>query len=112
MTPSQAKRRPKKNRRRRPAGRYDTHAYRRAIARACRMADRKAHEADTALAPEEVVVQTWAPNRLRHSRGTELRRVAGLDIAKTILGHSKVETTQIYAEKDLAAAMAVVAKIG
>ena len=35
-------------------------------------------------------------------------RPHGLDVTKTILGHSKVETTQIYAEKDLAAAMVYV----
>ena len=53
----------------------------------------------------------WHPNQLRHTRATELRRY-GLDLAKTILGHTKVETTQIYAEKDLAAAMELIAKIG
>jgi hypothetical protein len=35
-----------------------------------------------------------------------------LDLAKTVLGHSKVETTLIYAEKDPAAAMELVAKVG
>jgi hypothetical protein len=40
-----------------------------------------------------------------------LRRY-GLDVAKTILGHTKVETTQIYAEKDAAAAMELMTKIG
>jgi integrase len=53
----------------------------------------------------------WRPNQLRHCRATELRRY-GLDVTKTILGHTKVETTQLYAEKDLAAAMELVAKIG
>jgi len=33
-------------------------------------------------------------------------------VVKTVLGHSKVETSQIYAEKDLAAAVALVSKIG
>jgi site-specific recombinase XerD len=53
----------------------------------------------------------WHPNRLRHSRATELRS-HGLDVVKTILGHSRVETSQIYSEKDLAAAVEVVSKIG
>ena len=78
-------------RRRAPGDRYDTNSYRRAIARACRKAD----------------VPPWSPNRLRHSRATELRPY-GLDLTKTILGHAKVETTQIYAEKDLADAMELV----
>jgi site-specific recombinase XerD len=54
----------------------------------------------------------WSANRLRHSRGTELRSALGLDLAKTVLGHAKVETTQIYAEKDLAAALEAVARLG
>jgi hypothetical protein len=33
-------------------------------------------------------------------------------VAKTILGHRKVEMTEIYAEKDLAAAMELVSRIG
>ena len=53
----------------------------------------------------------WSPNRLRHSRATELRPY-GLDVAKTVLGHSKVETTEVYAEKDLAAAMELMGRIG
>jgi integrase len=110
LWPSHQKRRTGKPRR--VANRYDTHAYRRAIARACRLADRKAHEKDATIPADEVVVPTWAPNRLRHSRATELRRLAGLDIAKTVLGHSRLETTQVYAEKDLAAAMELIAKIG
>jgi integrase len=82
-------------RRRAPGDRYDTNSYRRAIARACLKAE----------------VPPWGPNRLRHSRATELRPY-GLDLAKTILGHAKVETTQIYAEKDLIAAMELVSRIG
>jgi integrase len=53
----------------------------------------------------------WHPNWLRHSRATELR-AHGLDVVKTILGHSKVETTQIYSEKDMQAAMELVSRIG
>jgi integrase len=95
MTPSQRTRKPKARRRRAPGDRYDTHGYRRAIKRACRRAG----------------VPAWSPNRLRHNRATELRRY-GLDMAKTVLGHSKVETTQVYAEKDVQAAMELVARIG
>jgi hypothetical protein len=32
--------------------------------------------------------------------------------AKTVLGHSKVETTLIYAEKDVLAAMELMSRIG
>jgi integrase len=94
LTVERKKGRPRKRRRRAPGDRYDTHSYRRAIARAC----------------YKTSVPVWAPNRLRHSRATKLRP-QGLDVAKTILGHSKVETTQVYAEKDLAAAMELVSKL-
>jgi integrase len=121
-------------RRRTPGDRYDTASYRRAIERACD----KAFPLPEHLAPqcqkdgklesravwwarltpverEEVRAwrrtHRWRPNQLRHSRATELRRY-GLDVTKTILGHTKVETTQLYAEKDLAAAMELVARIG
>ncbi len=66
---------------------------------------------DKTIPGEQVVIPTWSPNRLRHNRATELRR-HGLDLAKTVLGHSKVETTQIYAEKDIAAAMDLVSRVG
>ena len=85
------KRRP----RRAPGGAYTARVYARAIARACKKAG----------------VPEWGPNRLRHSRATELRGF-GLDMVKTILGHSKVETSQVYAEKDMLAAMELVARIG
>jgi integrase len=95
MTPSQLARGKKSGRRRAPGDRYDSRSYRKSIARAC----------------EKAGVPAWGPNRLRHNRATELR-VHGLDVTKTVLGHSKVETTQIYAEKDVRAAMELVAKIG
>jgi integrase len=85
----------KRSPRRAPGERYTVRAYARAIARACRKAK----------------VPEWGPNRLRHSRATELRQF-GLDMVKTILGHTKVETTQLYAEKDLASAMELISKIG
>jgi integrase len=110
-TPSQEARRPKRQRRRAPSDRYDSHSYRRAIARACRKADCAAHAMDPSLAKDQLTVPSWSPNRLRHNRATELRR-HGLDLAKTVLGHSKVETTLLYAERDLQAAKKLMARIG
>jgi hypothetical protein len=34
------------------------------------------------------------------------------DVSKTILGHSKVETTEIYAEKDMQAAKELMSRLG
>jgi integrase len=111
MTPSQAARKAKAGRRREPGELYDTYSYRRAIAYACRKADRAAHEKDASIPADVVLVPEWSPNRLRHNRATELRPY-GLDMAKTVLGHARVESTQVYAEKDIAAAMELVARIG
>jgi integrase len=109
MTPSQRARLPRPRRRRAPGDRYDTHSYRRAIKRACALENRGRLDCGPCRPCD--LVPEWSPNQLRHSRATELRR-HGLDLAKTVLGHSKVETTLIYAEKDMAAAMELVAKIG
>jgi integrase len=134
LTPSQRARKPKAGRERAPQDRYQVTSYRNAIYRACdrafplpeRLASQRKEggkrESRAAwwarlAAEEKAEVRTWRrdhrwhPNRLRHSRATELRP-HGLDVVKTILGHSKVETTQIYSEKDLAAAMELVARIG
>jgi integrase len=96
MTPSQAARRPKPNGKRRPRQRYDKDSYRRAIRSACLKAG----------------VPIWHPNQLRHSRATELRSKYGLEAAQTVLGHSKADVTQVYAERDLAKAQAIMAEIG
>ena len=111
LTPSQRARKHQARRQRAPSDRYDTHSYRRAIARACRKAEAAARESNGAEAGGPVLVPIWSPNRLRHNRATDLRAY-GLDVTKTILGHAKVETTQIYAEKDLSAAMELMSQIG
>lgn len=75
---------------------YDTASYGRAITRACKKAD----------------VPVWSPNRLRHNSGTFVRKEHGLEAAQVILGHSKLGTTQVYAERDLTKAAAVIEEIG
>lgn len=70
---------------------YTVAAYRRAITRACQAAG----------------VTPWHPNQLRHTRATEIRATAGLDAAAAVLGHTRVETTQVYAEVATARAVEV-----
>jgi hypothetical protein len=82
-------------RKRHPKERYTTNALRRAIHRACNKAK----------------VPVWGVNRLRHNRATELRQF-GLDLVGTVLGHTKLETTQIYSEKNLDAARELILKVG
>lgn len=134
LTPSQRGRRRKTRRQRAPGDRYHTLSYRNAIYRACD----KAFPLPENLSPRTLAAgkresvaawrarltaeereasrawrreHRWHPNQLRHSRATELRS-HGLDVVKTILGHSRLETTQVYSEKDMAAAMELVSKIG
>lgn len=45
-------------------------------------------------------LQRWAPNQLRHTRATEVRKRYGLEAAQVILGHAAASVTQIYAERD------------
>ena len=111
----------------RPAGdRYTTASYRRAIHRASELAFgmpddlRKGPDDET---PEQKADRlkrgrewrakhTWHPNQLRHSAATEIRRRFGLEAAQVTLGHAAADVTQVYAERDLERAAAVMAQVG
>ncbi len=54
----------------------------------------------------------WYPNQIRHTFATEARRLFGLEGAQVALGHSKADTTQIYAERDHALSAKVACQIG
>ena len=75
---------------------FDTVTYGQAIRHAC----------------DRLGIERWSPNQLRHARATELRREFGLDAAGAVLGHARVETTQIYAERATQTALEVAAKTG
>jgi len=76
--------------------RYDTGSYRRAIHRACKRAG----------------VETWSPNRIRHTASTEIRKRFGIDAARAVDGHGSASTTEIYAELDLQKAIEVMREVG
>jgi integrase len=96
MTPSQARRKPKRHPRRAPGGQYDKNAYRQAIARACKKAG----------------VPHFHPNRLRHTAATRIRQEYGIEAARQLLGHRSAATTEIYAEADLGRVIGIMAAIG
>ncbi|RIK74924.1 MAG: site-specific integrase [Planctomycetota bacterium] len=96
MTPSQSRRRRKRKPRRAPGDCYTFRSYGRAIARACTAAK----------------VDVGMPNRLRHSAATEIRSRYGLEAAATVLGHAQANVTQIYAERDLTKAAAIMREVG
>ncbi|MFN9605973.1 MAG: tyrosine-type recombinase/integrase [Planctomycetota bacterium] len=54
----------------------------------------------------------WTPNRLRHSAGTEIRKRFGLEAAQVILGHASADVTQVYAERDMQRAIAIMREVG
>jgi integrase len=85
-----------KRRKHPPRDRYDVASYRKPIYRAC----------------DKAGIDRWAPGRLRHNAATRLRREFGIELARTILGHSDLSTTMIYAEADLQRARDAMAKVG
>jgi integrase len=54
----------------------------------------------------------WHPNQLRHSYATRVRKQHGLEAAQVLLGHSRADVTQVYAERNVELAAQVAAKIG
>ncbi len=122
MTPSQRARKLKARPDRPPGSCYSKNAYRTAIWRACDRAFlhpvlSKIDRAE--LTPEQKAeliawrkVRRWHPHQLRHTAATAIRARFGLEAAQVILGHSKADVTQVYAERDLAKAHEVMRQIG
>jgi integrase len=54
----------------------------------------------------------WHPHQLRHNYATRVRSQYGLEAAQILLGHAKADVTQVYAERDIAHATNVAARIG
>lgn len=87
-TPATSGNRPGKNRKLRrvksPGLRYNHNSYRRAIQRACITAG----------------VTAWAPNQLRHSFATRVRKRYSVLESQVMLGHKNLRTTEIYAHQN------------
>ena len=79
-----------------PGACYSNASYGKAIARACKKAG----------------IESWAPNRIRHTVGTKVRKEFGLEAASVILGHSEMNVTQVYAEADRSKAISIVRQTG
>ncbi len=95
-----------------PGSRYTHTTINRAVQRGCDKADVAAHAANQSVPPEARLVARWFTYQLRHSAATEFRKKFGLEAAQVLLGHSKADVTQIYAERDNAKAVAVMAEVG
>jgi integrase len=119
-----------KNPKRQATAVYDVNAYGHAIDRACDKAyplpvelATQAHESVAAwrkrLTDEQRnavkawrKAHRWHPNQLRHTFATHVRKQHGLEAAQVLLGHSRADVTQVYAERNEALAVALAAKIG
>jgi integrase len=86
----------RKNPKRQPGQRYTRVSYASAVARAC----------------EAAKVDHWSPNQLRHTFATAVREDFGAEAAQHLLGHSRLSTTELYAEKSRSLASDVVSQIG
>lgn len=54
----------------------------------------------------------WHPHQLRHTRALELKREAGLDVARAVLGHRSPVITEHYATLDMVTASEAMARLG
>ncbi len=113
-------------RRRPPRSRYTAASYRKAVQRACERAfemplrlrkiSRKLPAEERAALHKEAAAwraeHVWNPNQLRHTAATEMRAQFGLEASQIVLGHKNANTTEIYAERDLAKAKAAVKEVG
>lgn len=112
MTPSQAARRRKASPQRAPSDKYDRRSYAYAIMRGCDRAFPPPKGLSDEARCEWRRRHRWAPNRLRHTAATSLRREFGIEIARVVLGHTSAAVTMIYAEADEQAAANVMAEVG
>ncbi|MCH8968607.1 MAG: site-specific integrase [Planctomycetes bacterium] len=115
-TPLKYGNRPGTNRRRKPkrqAGeRFTTDSYRRAIQRATELAFPAPDGLDAVQTKQWHKEHRWSPNQLRHTAGTKARKLFGLEGAQMHLGHSRAQTTEIYAERNLELAREIARQIG
>jgi integrase len=86
----------KKRPERAPGERYTRASYGHAIALACRKAK----------------VPHWTPNQIRHTVGTKVRREMGLEASQVVLGHSRADVTQVYAERNAELARQAMERLG
>ncbi|TWU39143.1 Tyrosine recombinase XerC [Novipirellula aureliae] len=120
----------KRRRKRAPGDCYTNDSYRRAIHRACdraflppaplaklkgesnnarvkRLTEKQRDELKVWLSDHR-----WSPNQLRHSMGTQTREEFGIEAVAAVLGHSRTDTSEIYALRNLKLAAEVAKAIG
>jgi integrase len=109
VPPSQRDRR-KAEPARRPGAWYTPVALAHAVANA--VAKANARRARLAAGAAFDPVPGWSPYQLRHARGTEVRRLYGVEHAGAVLGHSRLSATETYTHTDLSRAARVAGEVG
>jgi integrase len=89
--------------------RYTKDTYRRAV----QYAFDAARKENATLPPEQrKTLIGWTPHQLRHEFITRVKRAFGAETARAAGGHSSLDATEIYIEKDLQAAMEAAKQLG
>jgi integrase len=57
-------------------------------------------------------VPDWHPHQLRHAAASRIASLAGIEVARVVLGHRHVQTTALYAQRDADAAADAMQMIG
>lgn len=78
--------------------RYRTDSYRRAIHRACEQIWGKKGA-------------KWSPNQLRHAAAEEIQGIGDIESVAAVLGHSKIDTSKLYAKHNLTRAVEVMKRL-
>ena len=112
LTPSQRRRWPKRNPKKRPGECYTIGSYEHAINRGCDKAFPPQKRLGESAARQWRKDHRWSPNRLRHSAATFLRKEFGIEAARVVLGHSSAAITEIYAELDRQKAADIMSQVG
>lgn len=93
-----------------PGVKYTAGAYRTAVKRVCRRIFKA--PADCADAPAWEYQHIWCPQRLRHTRATDIRAQFGAEASQVILGHKSIQTTEIYAVPHHELAKEIMRRVG
>ena len=62
--------------------------------------DTQSYHCQVHCACDRAGVERWSPNQLRHAAATAVKNEHGLEAAAVLLGHSRMDVTQVYAEMD------------
>lgn len=80
---------------------YSSNTYRQAVRRAIHKENalRAAFNVGKKKSEQLSIIPLWTPHQLRHSVGTEVREEFGVEAAQAMLGHAKIDSTQLYSRR-------------